>query len=674
MGNNLGSSKMIEFENGKTVHEQLGIWSEKVTALETGKADKTEVTPKADKTYVDTELAKKRDSSVKLGQTDMTEEFLQQMAGTTPVNSIPQDSSVTPKKTTFFTTGKNLFDVSTMIELTGQIRQYSTGNIVSGSSYVGLKIPVQGNKSYVMSSNTFFNNIAFFDSGMVYISGLASPTTFTTPANAAYVTIALNNTYTWFQLEEGTFSTAYEPYGYLVKGENIPISYIESQVNTSLKKDLMTQEYFGKNAAFYSTTPWSQVASGTSTQEWLSNVGEFLEGDYYGKFTVGDTSLVGIMTDHEIPDKFKGDTTKTVRVSITYKSNKDASIRIYQRTQAKAWVNNTVYYTVNLPATDKEKTVDITFKIQASTSYYITPFLYGSMSVAGTVLKISSMKYSIMGGSDVGNQSKRKTVTVKASGGDFTSIQAAINGVYASEDSPVDILIDEGIWTEELIGKHYVNLIGVDRDKTIIQSLPDSTNVVNRDILKANFNMTIKNLTMNATHTKYCIHNDATVEAPNHDPHVLIVENCVLNKTLSGGYDIAIGMGLRANQHMIIRNCIITGAGGAVYMHNWNNQSAPCILEIENSKLIGTSRNGLWLDCLGSNHTDLVILKGNKIKGGQYDLVTKNRLSSENPNYHGSDEIKIIASGNEVATYTRMNGSQVPFEQPILVTTTVTDA
>ena len=262
----------------------------------------------------------------------------------------------------------------------------------------------------------------------------------------------------------------------------------------------------------------------------------------------------------------------------------------------------------------------------------------------------------------------RTLVTVKKSGGDYASVQAAINAVCPTAENPVDIVIYEGTYTEEIIGKDYINLIGVDRNTVILQSLAttgDSANTASRDGIKANYNMSIKNLTINAQNTKYAIHADATTDSPNKAPYTLLIENCTVNKALYNGYDIAIGAGLRADQHIIIRNCDLIGAGGAVYVHNWNDQTAPCSLTIENSKLTGTSRCGLWIDSLGSNQKDVVTLTDNTIVGGQYDLVTKNRdnVSDENSNYHGADDWSIVASGNVVKTYEKMNGSNIQFEQ-----------
>lgn len=72
--------------------------------------------------------------SVKLEQTDLSDTLLQQMAGNTPINSIPQDGSITPKKTDFFTIEKsiNYLDIN---NVTLDYYIDSSGAIVSNTSY-----------------------------------------------------------------------------------------------------------------------------------------------------------------------------------------------------------------------------------------------------------------------------------------------------------------------------------------------------------------------------------------------------------------------------------------------------------------------------------------------------------------------------------------------------------
>lgn len=173
---------------------------------------------------VTTSLAEKanqtdvRLNAVKLGQTDMTEEFLQQMAGTTPINAVPADKSISPTKTTFFKVGKNLFNKVTATYDFFVLE--TTGALSANTSYVASDyIPVDGNVIY--TNNQGFR-MAFYDSAKVFISGLANVVgadpsiltrTYTTPTNAKYVrTTWLKTKINTAQMELGSSVTSYEAY------------------------------------------------------------------------------------------------------------------------------------------------------------------------------------------------------------------------------------------------------------------------------------------------------------------------------------------------------------------------------------------------------------------------------------------------------------------------------
>lgn len=126
-------------------------------------------------------------------------------------NVVP-DRTITPNKTSFFITGKNLFDKSKAVD--GMYVLYTNGKLDTNPSFFATGfIPVQPNTTYTKNDN---QQLAFYRTASTedYISGLASATTFTTPAGCyflrATVRIASKNT---FQLEVGTTSTDYEEYG-----------------------------------------------------------------------------------------------------------------------------------------------------------------------------------------------------------------------------------------------------------------------------------------------------------------------------------------------------------------------------------------------------------------------------------------------------------------------------
>ena len=156
----------------------------------------------------------------KLDQTFMSDEFLHQMAGNTPINAVPADGSLTtgkyadgsviPDKTSFVRVGKNLFDKETItrdhnVNASG-IVEYRVGYAVSDF------IPIKpGTKYHTGSTHRF----AFYDGSKAFVSSADVSPTLTAPSNARFLRINLANTASAinsFQVEIGEVATAYEPY------------------------------------------------------------------------------------------------------------------------------------------------------------------------------------------------------------------------------------------------------------------------------------------------------------------------------------------------------------------------------------------------------------------------------------------------------------------------------
>ena len=130
------------------------------------------------------------------------------------------DRTITPNKTSFFIAGKNLFDKSKAVD--GMYVLYTNGILDTNPSFFATGfIPVQPNTTYTKNDN---QQLAFYASAnqTSYISGLASATTFTTPAGCYFlrVTVQMDSKNT-FQLEVGTTSTDYEEYGMYLTEESL---------------------------------------------------------------------------------------------------------------------------------------------------------------------------------------------------------------------------------------------------------------------------------------------------------------------------------------------------------------------------------------------------------------------------------------------------------------------
>ena len=102
----------------------------------------------------------------------------------------------------------NLFDPDNHIELDGQYRHYSEGEIIDSANFFGIKIPVLGNMVYSVTSNfsrNGYSNLCYYDKDFTFMWGepFTEGQTFRTPFNCRYITLALNKNYDWFTLTYG---------------------------------------------------------------------------------------------------------------------------------------------------------------------------------------------------------------------------------------------------------------------------------------------------------------------------------------------------------------------------------------------------------------------------------------------------------------------------------------
>ncbi|OZI09577.1 hypothetical protein BWI93_03065 [Siphonobacter sp. BAB-5385] len=136
------------------------------------------------------------------------------------------DKAVTPGKTSFMVPGKNLFDKNDPGNVTGKYVRFDTGSLADNATYLATSlIPVSGNTTY---SATIIRQTAYYTASKTYISGINitdSTSSFTTPANAAYVRMSIPTTLVnveAYQIELGSVKTAYEPFSPVLSGVAIP--------------------------------------------------------------------------------------------------------------------------------------------------------------------------------------------------------------------------------------------------------------------------------------------------------------------------------------------------------------------------------------------------------------------------------------------------------------------
>ncbi|HRU04867.1 MAG TPA: pectinesterase family protein [Candidatus Brocadiia bacterium] len=236
-----------------------------------------------------------------------------------------------------------------------------------------------------------------------------------------------------------------------------------------------------------------------------------------------------------------------------------------------------------------------------------------------------------------------RVITVAADGsGAFRSVQEAIDSVKdATRETPVDIVIKPGEYFGMATTKDWVNLVGEDRDKCVlVYSRKPEEQAHRTHVLWATTNTAIRNLTLIGKDVKYCIHSDGGRD------YVLTVENCRLARQEMKGYRASFGIGLHANQHIILRGCVLE-PGQPIYIHNWNNQRAPCSMTIENCELNGQDE-AICVAALGSGQRDFLVIHDTTLKGGKTAIRYVNMDKKKPPAWKGGNEMELWGSGNKV--------------------------
>ena len=166
----------------------------------------------------DNEVRKK---NVLINEFDISDSLRQQINGNAPIHQTIGDKSITENKTTFFKTGKNLFNKETCIN--GQLISTNDGTLVANSNYTTSDYIFIEPYEYIFTPG-YTTRYALYDSNKTFLeSGISD--TIPKNNNASYVRIsfetrALTNNIK-LQLEKGTVNTYYEDYKCLIPYELI---------------------------------------------------------------------------------------------------------------------------------------------------------------------------------------------------------------------------------------------------------------------------------------------------------------------------------------------------------------------------------------------------------------------------------------------------------------------
>lgn len=191
----------------------------------------------------------------------------------------------------------------------------------------------------------------------------------------------------------------------------------------------------------------------------------------------------------------------------------------------------------------------------------------------------------------------------------FTTINSALDAITDNNElNRYTLLLDAGTYNETITTKHYVDIVGVNKYKCIIDYISDDeSDYVNRSAIFAESITTLKNLTVKTTGSKYPLHCDGSVGVE----YRVICINCIFQHNGFTGTQVAgtaVGIGLYHGQHIELYECecIASGATGAsaIYCHNQNGtnerQSAYRSLKVEKC-ILENCTYGLRLQALETN-------------------------------------------------------------------------
>lgn len=218
----------------------------------------------------------------KLDQTFMSEEFLQQMAGTTPINAVPGNHSVTRPKiatgavgvieTDFAEIGKNMLNPDYLIK--DYVINSNNGNpsaVTSGNGYMRF-IPHKRNTAYIKNWTGGLQQHAYYDSNFDFISGESSRV-YTTPSNCAYVSMNIEfSDLTGLQVEEGTISTPYEDFTIMLKKQGFKDKSISVESTDFTKRSV--------NLLDKTKVVWGHVINSNNGNSSQSSVSYNCHSDY----------------------------------------------------------------------------------------------------------------------------------------------------------------------------------------------------------------------------------------------------------------------------------------------------------------------------------------------------------------------------------------------------------
>lgn len=267
-----------------------------------------------------------------------------------------------------------------------------------------------------------------------------------------------------------------------------------------------------------------------------------------------------------------------------------------------------------------------------------------------------------------------KTKVVAPTGGDFSSIQSAINWIKTNGNPTKinrwKIIVKPGQYNENVVGADGIDIFGIDKETCVLYNNQNDLLIAERDTFRCWFDMHIKNMTIKHNtnieendHYNYPLHVDS-VEDGTAESFTLILEN--IKAIATGGHSHhALGMGLYGGQEVILKGVYLESeAKPAIYMHNWENQNTPCKVTILNTTIYG---------CTKSIYTEAVGFLVEEINSGQPDEINIVGSIIECKQNNAIDVVKRphplkVGQRNWISLYT--TGSKIKNIQQVCETTT----
>jgi hypothetical protein len=513
----------------------------------------------------------------KIGVTDITDELRNTIAGSTPIATTINDYSLNQRSFKYplvkGVASKNIFDLTDIT--VGSFVVYSTGVLSVNASYsVSNYIPVSPNTQYVVSGSS--EQLAFYTSAKVYISGLTSPgASLTTPANCSYVRLSMLNTQvSTVQMEAGANKTSYTSADPKIDVNSISDKIPETKLdlNRSVVRGTPSINLFNKEAI----TVGSYVANsnGLLVASAGYNVSDFIPIKPSTQYAVSGTSEQGAFYDS----------------SKRYISGYTFSSSIPVSPSNAAFLRQSVKDAQLISTQVEEGTTATTF------------VAYGGIpSIAGVVQYVDR--------------------TVKPNGiGNYTSVKLANDAITDSSANKIyNLYIYPGTYTEfGYTLKPYINLIGINRKTCILKgeqpATVTETDIENNSTIWVNSTNNLENLTITAKNMRYAVHDESS--GVNKD-WVRNIKNCHIehygNEVGTWDSQCAYGCGISSGAKLYAENTTFKAPFAPFSVHNNVSFTKPAFVHLRGckvEKVPGKYSYGLRVQSLGSGSSDVVMLEG----------------------------------------------------------------